>query len=1210
MIKNLLLLFLLFGSSALAAQNDILSNWKTQIVTFKGDSILLDSLTIIPETIEIFNLKNSERLDSNFFYIKNSTIYFELQSGLSTSNADTNATNSPDSTSLKIKYRTLPYSLHQTFSNLDSTIIKRKSDGTYIGIDYSPFEQQRGLLDYKGLDYNGSFARGVSFGNNQSLVLNSSFNLQLAGTLGDDIEILAAISDNNIPLQPEGNTAQLQEFDKIFIQLKKDNNQLTAGDYELKRPNSYFMNYYKRLQGATYSNESQLLSKGTLNSKFSAAIARGKFARNNIVAQEGNQGPYRLEGAEGERFIIVQSGSEKVYIDGALMDRGLENDYVIDYNRGDVTFTNRRLITKDSRIVIDFEYADQNYTRSMFAASNEYQYKKWRVNFNFFNEQDGKNSTSIDELSIAQKQFIAAQGDQLDQAPFTGVDTLEGGFDPDRIMYAQIDTSYLTNNIFIDTSIVIYSINAEIALYVARFSEVGQGNGNYIIDTENAINGRVYKWIAPDSLTGFPQGRFEPIIRLAAPQKLQLMTLGAEYQINKTSSIFSEIAMSNKDLNRFSNLDSDDDRGISFFTNYKSEKKVGNKKVKNPAKKESAKKEKVKQYDGWTLLTDLKYEFVQKDFNSLNPYRSAEFTRNWNLTTANNISNDALLEKRTENIGTASLTLKNKYTSLQYEFSGFIRDSVYTGAKHFAQLNFSKKGFNILGQGSLLKSKSLTEKSEFLRPKIDISKSFKKLGDWSLGVYGEQEKNKRVDIITDTLTPTSFYYDLYRVYLKSPKRDKFNFNINYSERQDYQAVQKDFIQNTNAQEWNINGSWAQSKTSRLGWNMTYRQLEIQDSTLTDQKPQKTYLGRVDYSIRLFKNLLRSSTTYDIGSGQERKIEFVYEPVNDPNLGQYIWNDYNDDDEQQNNEFEVAVFPQDTMYIRIPLYSDIFIRTNNIQFNQNVSFNQNYFKNPWFQKKGVKKILSRFSTNSTFRISRKTREVPGVSQWNPFQTDIPDEGLVSLNSIINNSIFFNQRDPKFRFQINSINNNNRLVLTSGFENRRIARQSIQTFLNLKRKFDFEFKLEQETSAYDSEFFDNRDYLIDGWSFSPKFTYRISKNFRMQLSYEYVNKENGLLEGAGETARFHDFSFQTKYNRTAKSRFLLNLSFINITYVGERNTPIEFAILESLQNGKNYIWGLTFERRLAQNIDLVISYDGRKRGLANTIHTGRAQVRATF
>ena len=46
------------------------------------------------------------------------------------------------------------------------------------------------------------------------------------------------------------------------------------------------------------------------------------------------------------------------------------------------------------------------------------------------------------------------------------------------------------------------------------------------------------------------------------------------------------------------------------------------------------------------IFLSLKYEFVQKDFNSLNPYRSAEFTRNWNLTTANNISNDAQLENR------------------------------------------------------------------------------------------------------------------------------------------------------------------------------------------------------------------------------------------------------------------------------------------------------------------------------------------------------------------------------------------------------------------------------------------------------------------------------------------------------------------------------------------------------------------------------------
>ncbi|MEM6963783.1 MAG: hypothetical protein AAF573_03390 [Bacteroidota bacterium] len=1189
MLKNLLSILMISWSVVLVAQGDDLSNWRTQIADIQGDSINLDSLSIVPESVQITNLGNNQIIDTALYEIKNSTIYFKNRNDSVTAQNG----NTADTTSLEIKYRTLPFSLHQPLSFGDTTLIRRRGDGTYIGVDYSPFEQKRGLLDQKGLDYNGSFARGLSFGNNQSLVLNSSFNLQLAGTLGDDIEILAAISDNSIPLQPEGNTQQLQEFDRIFIQLKKDNNKLIAGDYELQRPNSYFMNYFKKLQGATFSNQTELFSEGILKSNLSAAIARGKFARNNIVALEGNQGPYRLEGAEGERFIIVLSGTEKVYVDGRLMVRGVENDYIIDYNRGDITFTNRRLITKDSRIVVDFEYNVQNYTRSMIAYNAEYQHKKWKVNFNLYNEQDGKTSTGLNELTAAQKQFIAEQGDQLDEVPFTGIDTLEGGFDPDRIMYARVDTSFIINGVTYTDTIAIYSINPTIAIYIARFSEVGQGNGNYIIDTENAINGRVYKWVAPDSTTGIPQGRFEPIIRLSAPQKLQMMTLGAEYQINKTSSIFTEVGMSNKDLNRFSKLDSEDDRGFSLFTNYKNERNIG-------------KKEK-----GWKLLTDVKYEFVQDKFNALNPYRPAEFLRDWNLAGRNNntVSTSAN-NKRTEHIGTAGFEVRHKKASVEYEFSGFIRDSVYTGAKHFSKVRYNQKGFSFLAHGSLLQSEDLEQKSDFFRPRIDISQTFKKLNDWSVGVYGEREKNERKDLVTDTLNRTSYYYDLYRVYVKSPQKDKFNFGLNHTQRFDYQPVTTDFLKNTTAREWNINGSWNQSRNARLGWNMTYRELEINDSTLTDQAPQQTYLGRIDYAVRLFKNLIRSTTTYDIGSGQERKIEFIYEPVNDPNLGQYVWIDYNDDGEQQNNEFEVAVFPQDTMYIRIPLLSDLFIRTNNVQFNQSLSVNSDYFRNPWFQKKGLKNIISRISTNSTFLINRKTREIPGVSQWNPFQIDIPDEGLVSINSVINNTLIYNKRDPKFRCQFNFSNSQNRLVLTSGFESRSLDRQSFQTFWNLRKPFDFEVLLEQERSSYDSEFFNNRDYELEGYAISPQFTYRISQNFRTELSYKYRDRKNILSGGEGETATFHDFSFESKYNRTAKTRFLLRFSFIDIAYDGERNTPVEFAILESLQNGKNYLWNFTYERRLAKSIDLEVSYDGRKRGEANTIHTGRATVRATF
>ncbi len=1200
----LVFVLLLLGSSASVwAQQDSsetkpLNNWRQKSWVVQGDTLILDKHPVFPNSITI---KSAHPVADSTFVVEGNQLIF---------------VQAPRDSVLIIRYRVFPYNLQEKQQHKDISAIGKtlQSDGLIgSGYRYNPYAGNGDAFQFGDLDYSGVFARGLSIGNNQDLVLNSNFNLQVAGKLGD-VEILGAISDNNVPLQPEGNTQQLDEFDRIFVQFKYGRQRLIAGDYNISRPkHSYFTNYYRRLQGGQAFTDVKV-GKGRLTTDASFAVSKGKFSRQQFDGEEGNQGPYRLRGANGEPFVIVIAGTERVYMDGRLLTRGADNDYTVDYNLGEITFTPQQLITKDRRIQIEFSYTDLTFLRTVVTANTAYETKRGRVRFNLYSEQDAKGQTVAESLSDSAKAVLQRVGDATDRAFVSGISIPEQTGENTGVIFYELKDS-LVNGVLYD-SVLVFSSNADLAIYSARFSTI-EGGGNYI-RVQGSANGVVYNWVAPDPLTGRPNGTHEPVRLLNTPKQRQLYNFGADYQIGQQGNLSTDIALSNVDENTFSEAGNADNQGLAARLTYQHQipliwKKGDSTTVDSllPIKT--------------SLKVEGHYEYLAKAFEFIEPYRTREFARDWNIQ---------IPEQTQEHLYKAKLTLTDlDWGQVSYQFSGLNKEGFYQGTMQTLSATVRQGGFLLKSNSSLLQSKTPENSSTFIRPKLDVSYTFKDLLNWKVGAYGELEQNSQVDVVTDTLQQASFFYNLYRVYTELPASEKLLLKAAYTRRYDYLPEPNGFVVNAIADAINVSGDWQQARGSRLQWNMTYRNLNIIDEERTTQEPKETYLGRLEYLLNIKRGFIRSSTIYQLGSGQQQKIEYNYVKV-EQGQGAFIWVDRNGDEVQQVDEFEQAQFQDQADYIRVTLLTGDFIRTNNVLLSQSLTIRPKVLiqaKRKKKKKKERKKLpfaldaLQRFSTRSIFKIDRKTFDgAEEVVAFNPFQLDIANEALVTVSSGINNNVYFN-RTGTYGWEFSQRDNRSRTLLSTGFETRNYQEYSLNQRLNIKpgkrkpgqapstalRNLRFQASvltaLGQQGNS--SEFFPDRDYSVRFYNIQPQFTALYKKVFRVILKYEYQFKKNDTstldeLESHNITTEFH-------YNQAAKTNIKAGFSLVQMQFDGDATSPVGYTMTEGLQAGSNYLWNLSLSQALSRNIQLTFSYEGRKTGGAdNVVHVGRAEIRATF
>lgn len=282
----------------------------------------------------------------------------------------------------------------------------------------SATEYPADLSTEQSLQVAGAKTIGVRFGAGRDPSVDQALHVQLQGTLAGDVEVSATLSDQSTPIQPQGTTQELRDIDRVVIELKRRESHLSVGDCAVATEGFRFLNLERKMQGIAGT-----LVHGEWAGDVAAASTRGTFVSVEFAGTDGAQGPYSLArhlsevSATSAGVITILAGTERIWVDGSVAERGSDKDYVIDYDTGDVTFTERLPITSRSRITADFQYTAESYRRAVYLTTARRAFSDAVVlRAAVFREADDESQPMDWILGEGERAVLAAAGDDVGRA--------------------------------------------------------------------------------------------------------------------------------------------------------------------------------------------------------------------------------------------------------------------------------------------------------------------------------------------------------------------------------------------------------------------------------------------------------------------------------------------------------------------------------------------------------------------------------------------------------------------------------------------------------------------------------------------------------------------------------------------------------------------------------------------------------------------------
>lgn len=1091
--------------------------------------------------------------------------------------------------SVRVAYRSFPVAFRDVYR------VNSARDDTSVGDALQPIRRERSGPRAAGdpfgggnLRRRGSITRGVIAGNRQDATIESGLRMELSGEIVDGVDLRAVLTDENTPILPEGTTQRISEIDRVFIEVTSSRGSAQLGDFDFALSASEFAQFNRKLQGArvrgTIPGGGGIVS-GT-EVVVAGATSRGTYRSQTLEATDGVQGPYRLEGESGERFIIVVPGTEEVYVDGRRLTRGETNDYVIDYSTAEISFTPSQIITANKRIVVEFQYSTNQFTRSLVGTHVRSTFGQPRavsghLSATFLREADSRDFSEEFGLTSADSALLVVSGDEV--ATRSGAERVE--YDPEALFVQYTREPVMAEDGSVDTVFVAISIAPPegTEVYRVRFSRVGEAGGSYV-RTGRSVNGIVYEYRGPG------RGDYDPVRQLPKPKRQQLFDLAGGVSPVRGVEMFGVWAHSVYDENRLSSIDAEDDQGSAYT--------VGGR-VKDVRTG----------IGGSRLSLEARRRFVGSHFRSFNRIRSVEFTREWGLdlssvgVSGGNTFGSSEITHTVD--GSLAFSDKSGVSGgwAEIRFSEFFDASRQSFGLELSEARAPALSYRL--ERIVSRDALANESGDWLRQHAELRYD-DVVGKLTPSVEFEHEDRRQRDDEADVLTMASLAFVEFRPAV-SWRSERFEAGGGVDWRREKLAL-NGFLRDA-ATGWTARTfvRYRDGRRFSTDASVGFRRRHFTEDFRLAQRGEdaESVVIRWNSSYRPWSGAVNTSWLYEVQTERTPKLQEIYVKTG-AEFGQFVWIDDNDDGTIQVEEFVPETTPNEGTYVRTFVPSDTLFAVIGVQARFRVAMEPD---RKWKDSADRwKRWLSRISTRTTLEVAERSQEqdLRRIYLLDLSRFRVPGTTLNGRLVVRQDVELFRSR-PDIGLDVSYNRIRSLTDLTAGLEQRAVTAWRASGRVRPLRRVTLRVSGSTESNRVDSESFATRRFDLRTVRVVPEISVSVSRQVQLKTELDIARKKDRLV---ARSSRLTKVPLELRYNRARKLQMSARLEVASIDLSGDATGIAQFELTDGRGPGTSWLWALGLQYAINRYIRASFSYDGRAPADAPALHTLRMQVSAVF